>query len=94
MTKRAEHFLKGLTNDEKQISAVPPDRYGDRFVRFINAITMTREAAERIKAEKAALAVDAGVLAADGNDNTSTAMSQAEQQQQQQQQQAAAERPT
>ncbi|KAF2100067.1 SAICAR synthase-like protein, partial [Rhizodiscina lignyota] len=44
--KRAEHFWKGLSSPESQISAVPPERYGDRFVRFINGITKTREAAE------------------------------------------------
>ncbi|OCK86178.1 SAICAR synthase-like protein [Lepidopterella palustris CBS 459.81] len=49
--KRAEHFFKGLTNQESQISAIPPDRYGDRFVRFISGITKTREAAEQEKVD-------------------------------------------
>lgn len=44
--KRAEHFWKGLTNVESQISAIPPERYGDRFVRFISGVAKTREAAE------------------------------------------------
>ncbi|KAF2085342.1 SAICAR synthase-like protein [Saccharata proteae CBS 121410] len=50
--KRSEHFFKGLMNTESQISAIPPERYGDRFVRFISGITKTRERAEQEKAEK------------------------------------------
>ncbi|KAF2200953.1 SAICAR synthase-like protein [Delitschia confertaspora ATCC 74209] len=50
--KRVEHFFKGLTNTESQISAIPPERYGDRFVRFISAVTKTGEAAEREKAQE------------------------------------------
>ncbi|KAF1810662.1 SAICAR synthase-like protein [Eremomyces bilateralis CBS 781.70] len=41
--KRFEHFLKGLTNTEPEISAIPPDRYGDRFVRFMSGISKSRE---------------------------------------------------
>lgn len=41
-----EHFWKGLNSTESQISAIPPERYGDRFVRFISGITKTRERAE------------------------------------------------
>ncbi|KAF2144609.1 uncharacterized protein K452DRAFT_306414 [Aplosporella prunicola CBS 121167] len=52
--KRAEHFFKGLANTESQISAIPPERYGDRFVRFISGITKTRERAELEKQEKQA----------------------------------------
>ncbi|ORY11985.1 hypothetical protein BCR34DRAFT_483256 [Clohesyomyces aquaticus] len=54
LIKRAEHFFKGMTNQESQISAIPPERYGDRFVRFISGVTKTKEAAEREKAEEAA----------------------------------------
>ncbi|KAF4304975.1 Phosphatidylinositol-4-phosphate 5-kinase core [Botryosphaeria dothidea] len=50
--KRMEHFFKGLTNTESQISAIPPERYGDRFVRFISGVTKTRELAEQEKKEK------------------------------------------
>lgn len=46
-----EHFFKGLTAQESQISAIPPERYGDRFVRFISGITKTRERAEQEKKE-------------------------------------------
>ncbi|KAK7540590.1 uncharacterized protein J3D65DRAFT_615782 [Phyllosticta citribraziliensis] len=49
--KRMEHFFKGLTAQESQISAIPPERYGDRFVRFISGITKTRERAEEEKQE-------------------------------------------
>lgn len=41
--KRLEHFWKGLSNDEKQISPIPPERYGDRFVRFISGIAKSQE---------------------------------------------------
>lgn len=47
-----EHFFKGMANEESQISAIPPQRYGDRFIKFISAVTKTKEAAEREKAEE------------------------------------------
>jgi 1-phosphatidylinositol-4-phosphate 5-kinase len=53
--KRMEHFIKGLANTESQISAIPPERYGDRFVRFISGVTKTKEAADREKQHEAAL---------------------------------------
>lgn len=43
LVKRGEHFFKGLTQNEAEISAVPPDRYGIRFVDFISSTTMPRE---------------------------------------------------
>lgn len=43
LTKRTEHFLKGLVNPEKEISAIPPVRYGVRFVNFINSVTVPKE---------------------------------------------------
>ena len=45
--KRAEHFWKGMSNDRSQISPIPPESYGDRFVKFISGITMTKEEQER-----------------------------------------------
>lgn len=42
-----EHFLKGLSSDRTQISALPPDEYGDRFFNFIEGITMSAEEARR-----------------------------------------------
>ncbi|KAF1352297.1 hypothetical protein BDV97DRAFT_293346, partial [Delphinella strobiligena] len=44
--KRFEHFWKGMSAPEAQISAIPPERYGDRFIKFISGITKTRERAE------------------------------------------------
>ncbi|KAF2230209.1 SAICAR synthase-like protein [Viridothelium virens] len=49
MIKRTEHFWKGLSNPKSQISAIPPEPYGDRFARFISGITKTREAADAEK---------------------------------------------
>lgn len=49
-----EHFIKGLANTESQISAIPPERYGDRFVKFISGVTKTKEAADREKRHEAA----------------------------------------
>ncbi|KAH7085646.1 hypothetical protein BKA63DRAFT_22453 [Paraphoma chrysanthemicola] len=54
LIKRMEHFIKGLANTESQISAIPPERYGDRFVKFISGVTKTKEAAEREKRHEAA----------------------------------------
>jgi 1-phosphatidylinositol-4-phosphate 5-kinase len=48
-----EHFIKGIANTESQISAIPPERYGDRFIKFISAVTKTKEAADREKQEEA-----------------------------------------
>ncbi|KAF1837979.1 SAICAR synthase-like protein [Decorospora gaudefroyi] len=53
LIKRMEHFIKGITNTESQISAIPPERYGDRFIKFISAVTKTKEAADREKQEEA-----------------------------------------
>lgn len=35
-----------MSSPESQISAIPPERYGDRFIKFIAGITKTRERAE------------------------------------------------
>lgn len=58
-----EHFFKGLANTESQISAIPPERYGDRFVKFISGVTKTKEAAEREKQHEAANAESEPVIA-------------------------------
>ncbi|KFA76156.1 hypothetical protein S40288_04133 [Stachybotrys chartarum IBT 40288] len=47
MIKKIEHFWKGLSNDRTQISALPPDEYGDRFYNFVEGITMSPEAAQQ-----------------------------------------------
>ncbi|KAF2737973.1 SAICAR synthase-like protein [Polyplosphaeria fusca] len=62
LIKRLEHFIKGIGNQESQISAIPPERYGDRFVKFISGVAKTKEAAEREKAEEAVNNVNDPVL--------------------------------
>ena len=52
--KRIEHFIKGLSNTESQISAIPPVRYGERFIHFISSVTKSRELAEREVADRQA----------------------------------------
>lgn len=52
--KRIEHFLKGLKHEETQISPIPPERYGDRFVKFLSSVTKTKEAADREKNDEVA----------------------------------------
>lgn len=47
MIKKIEHFWKGLSHDRNQISALPPDHYGDRFLNFMEGITVSKEEAER-----------------------------------------------
>ncbi|PHH59581.1 hypothetical protein CDD81_2846 [Ophiocordyceps australis] len=47
MIKKIEHFWKGLSHDRTQISALPPDEYGDRFYNFVEGITMSAEEARR-----------------------------------------------
>ncbi|KAJ5114657.1 hypothetical protein NUU61_000416 [Penicillium alfredii] len=47
MTKKIENFFKGLSNDRTQISPIPPEGYGDRFINFIKGITMSKEEVER-----------------------------------------------
>ena len=48
--KRMEHFLKSFTSDETQISAIPPDNYGERFIKFITGSTKPRDV-NRLKNE-------------------------------------------
>ena len=45
--KRVEHLWKGLSNDSGQISAIPPEGYGTRFLNFMTGISMTKEEADR-----------------------------------------------
>ncbi|GAD92260.1 multicopy suppressor of stt4 mutation [Paecilomyces variotii No. 5] len=47
MVKKAEHFWKGLSHNRTQISPIPPESYGERFINFITGITMSKEEAER-----------------------------------------------
>ncbi|KAK7888091.1 Phosphatidylinositol-4-phosphate 5-kinase [Exophiala xenobiotica] len=52
MVKRIEHFWKGLSANRTQISPIPPQAYGERFINFITGTTMTREEAGRRKTEE------------------------------------------
>ncbi|PNY28958.1 Phosphatidylinositol 4-phosphate 5-kinase its3 [Tolypocladium capitatum] len=45
--KKIEHFWKGLSSDRTQISALPPEQYGDRFYNFVEGITLSAEEARR-----------------------------------------------
>lgn len=50
--KKIEHFWKGLSNDGSQISALPPEQYGDRFYNFVEGITVSAEEARRKALQK------------------------------------------
>ncbi|KAG5936879.1 hypothetical protein E4U60_002303 [Claviceps pazoutovae] len=50
--KKIEHFWKGLSSDRSQISALPPEQYGDRFYNFVEGITMSAEEARREALQK------------------------------------------
>ena len=81
LIKRMEHFIKGLVNTESQISAIPPERYGDRFVKFISGVTKTREAADREKSEEAASnALNESLTAGFSRSSTDRVMEKAEHQ--------------
>ncbi|KAJ2896113.1 hypothetical protein MKZ38_005868 [Zalerion maritima] len=47
--KKIEHFWKGLSSDSSQISALPPQEYGERFYQFIEGVTMSQEVAARAR---------------------------------------------
>lgn len=53
MFKKMEHFFKGLSHDRGQISPIPPEGYGDRFIAFVKGITMSSEEAERRRQSRA-----------------------------------------
>lgn len=57
MVKKIENFFKGLSHDRTQISPIPPESYGDRFVNFVKGITMSKEEAERRRESQASAAV-------------------------------------
>ncbi|KAL7619574.1 Phosphatidylinositol-4-phosphate 5-kinase [Parahypoxylon ruwenzoriense] len=54
--KKIEHFWKGLSSDRTQISALPPEEYGDRFIKFMSGITMSPEEAEKDAQDREAAA--------------------------------------
>lgn len=55
MFKKMENFIKGLSHDRGQISPIPPEGYGDRFINFVKGITMSSEEAERRRLSKASV---------------------------------------
>ncbi|KAG6005370.1 hypothetical protein E4U21_000221 [Claviceps maximensis] len=57
--KKIEHFWKGLSSDRSQISALPPDQYGDRFYNFVEGITMSAEEARREALQREREAIEA-----------------------------------
>ncbi|KAK4124454.1 SAICAR synthase-like protein [Parathielavia appendiculata] len=58
--KKIEHFWKGLSSDRSQISALPPQEYGERFINFITNVTKSQEEAARAAHERdAALMAEA-----------------------------------
>ncbi|ORY60799.1 uncharacterized protein BCR38DRAFT_46840 [Pseudomassariella vexata] len=54
--KKLEHFWKGLSSDKTQISALPPQEYGDRFLEFMAGVTMSAEEAARDEQDRQAAA--------------------------------------
>jgi len=56
MIKRAEHFWKGLSSNKDEISAVPPDAYGDRFFRFVSKIIKIESPQEQAALEQRGIA--------------------------------------
>jgi 1-phosphatidylinositol-4-phosphate 5-kinase len=74
LIKRLEHFFKGLSGPESQISAVPPERYGDRFVRFITGVTKSRELVEQqtLQRNLEAVAAAAAAQTSDAAENESS----------------------
>ncbi|KAI2624449.1 hypothetical protein GGS21DRAFT_532388 [Xylaria nigripes] len=54
MRKKIEHFWKGLSSDRTKISALPPDQYGDRFIKFMSGISMSPEETARNQNDQAA----------------------------------------
>lgn len=45
--KKAEHFYKGMGGHEPEISPIPPQRYGERFIKFISRVTEGPERTEK-----------------------------------------------
>ncbi|KAE8225579.1 hypothetical protein CF319_g1722 [Tilletia indica] len=49
--KRGEHFFKGLTQNKKMISAVPPKEYAARFINFLVSVCSSGDKSLRPKME-------------------------------------------
>ena len=47
--KKAEHFWKGMGGHEPEISPIPPQRYGERFIKFITRVTKAPSLQEKVE---------------------------------------------
>lgn len=63
-----ENFWRGLSQPKDQVSAIPPEGYGDRFFRFISEHVKSPEEAAREKATRENSAVAEGLADRSGND--------------------------
>lgn len=50
--KKLEHWWKGFKDDKLKISPIPPQGYGERFLKFISSITKGADVARRDREEK------------------------------------------
>jgi 1-phosphatidylinositol-4-phosphate 5-kinase len=71
MIKKIEHFWKGLSSDRTQISALPPQSYGERFIKFMSGITMSPEEADRDLRDRQAAAEAVAVATASAEESGS-----------------------
>lgn len=70
-----ENFWRGLSQPKDQVSAIPPEGYGDRFFRFISEHVKSPEEAAR---EKATRENSAGAEGLTGNEVLDRAREEAE----------------
>lgn len=63
-----ENFWRGLSQPKDQVSAIPPEGYGDRFFRFIAGHVKSPEEAAREKATRENSATAEGLTDRPGND--------------------------
>jgi 1-phosphatidylinositol-4-phosphate 5-kinase len=73
-----EHFWRGLSNPKDQVSAVPPQGYGDRFFKFISGLVKSPEEAARDKEARERANAEGISAKATDNDVVDRARAQAE----------------
>lgn len=73
-----EHFWRGLSQPKDQVSAIPPDGYGERFFRFISGHVKSPEEAARDKVARDAAAAEGLTSAPSDNDILERAREEAE----------------
>lgn len=76
--KKAEHFWRGLSNPKDQVSAIPPQGYGDRFFKFISGLVKSPEQAARDREMREKVNAAEAVPAQSENDVVVGARNQAE----------------